>query len=94
MLRVKQTAVVFCFACLLGGAARAATETVLHNFAMLPKGSNPQSGVIGDPAGTDTGLLTRAALVTRGSCTGLTRQAWKRCCTVLPGRDGGQPQRV
>ncbi len=93
MLRVKQTAVVFCFACLLGGVARAATETVLHNFATPPKGSNPQSGVIGDPAGnlygtTYAGGTRNAGVVYRIDSAGLETVLY----SFTGGADGGQPQ--
>ena len=93
MVELRQTASIFCFACVLGCAARAATETVLHNFATPPKGSNPQSGVIGDPAGnlygtTYAGGTRNAGVVYQIDSAGLETVLY----SFTGGADGGQPQ--
>ena len=93
MLRIGRFAGTWLLAGALGaGAALAATETVLHNFAPPPKGANPESGVIGDSAGNLYGTTYSGGAHNMGVVYQIDSSGRE---TVLynftGGADGGQP---
>ncbi len=74
------------------GAARANTETVLHNFTAPPKGATPLSGVIRGPGGELYGAAEYGGPDNAGVVYMLDAGRETVLYSFAGGADGGRPQ--
>ena len=92
-LRHLRRAWLVCLACALAasGAARAATETIIHNFGSFPRGANPYAPLVHDASGDLYGTTFQGGQANVGVVFKLTKSGQTVLHSFAGGADGAYP---
>src|ERR1700722_8812599 len=73
------------------GAARAATETIIHNFGSFPRGANPYAPLVHDASGDLYGTTFQGGQANVGVVFKLTKSGQTVLHSFAGGADGANP---
>ena len=92
-LRRLRHAGLICLACALAasGAARAATETIIHNFGSFPRGANPYAPLVHDASGDLYGTTFQGGQANVGVVFKLSASGQTVLHSFAGGADGANP---